>query len=202
MDFVLDLVSPNVLPNRTPNLGYQQWIHQGNLVIQEATGVTLTGVTYPQYFLLATTGTSGTTAAGPIKPSTSPGSIIEFVLDGTNQTGYFNALNQLAQFQAGATGLNATTLASGAKIYGTVVVTGNYVNQAASIGPVILLTTTLSDAIALAGSVTSNSAATSGTVITVNAALASRQQTGSIVLTLTNAFYRVLVDTAKSLSNA
>lgn len=204
MDFTLDLVSPNILPNRTASQGYQQWIHQGNMVFQEASGVTLTGNQYPQYFGVATASTGPTTSAtGTLSITAAAGTIVEIILDGTNQTGLANVLNQLGLFQTGAVGLNSTKLASGCKIYATSVIQGTAVNAAGTSNNFFLLTPTLADAIALGGNVASTSAGGGGgTLLTVNSAFASRNQTGYYNLSITNAFYRVLIDGNKSASTA
>lgn len=140
MDFVLDLVSPNILPNKTRTLGQQQYQLVAGLTLANASSTALVSPYYQQQFYPV-----------PSLPFLNPvpaGTIFEVVLDGTGGLSQY-----LGYFQTGSGVPTGSPLVSGARMYMTAVPTwGNSLTQNTAgqgAGTVYYLTGTLADAIAM-----------------------------------------------------
>ena len=159
MDFTLDLISPNILPNRVGTLGASQYQQVQNFALQNVASSALASGFYQQQFYLY----SPTAGQIPgISTSTNPGSaagtIIEVVLDGSVGAGANNnqsITNFLGYYDAGGNASNnapiGNLLTSGSRFYLTQSQTYN--NATAGVGnqAIWYATATLADAIAMAG---------------------------------------------------
>jgi len=152
MDFVLDLVSPNILPNRTRNLGAQQYTPSTSFQLYNPTGTAMTAGTYQYQFKIASTSYTPTITA--------PGTIYEIVLDGTNVAaiGANSISDWLTTYNGAATPTNLTPnlLVSGSRFYMVAFQNWDSAGDGGAGLPgsdiIYLAASTLADAIGLVGS--------------------------------------------------
>jgi hypothetical protein len=205
MDFALDLISPNILPNRTLNQGIQQYSQCTNLGLRNISSATMQLGEFQQQFFV-----DGLTS--PSAFTITPGTIFEVIIDGATGSTANNGQSITAflnSFVYGTGGLVAFTpvLSSGSRFYLTAVQTFN--QSAVAYGGtaggtiVFLAAATLADAIANcspANNVLSTSMADSArTYQLMSSALACSAQSATVgwgannVISQQNAFVRVLV---------
>jgi len=223
MDYTLDLISPNVLPNKVRTLGGQQYQQVANFGLQNPSSASMPSSTYQQQFLLgAATGAQSLTAIpGLALAATGGGSgagtIVEVVLDGG--VGSFANNGQgitsyLQAYDSGAAMPNNTVLVSGSRFY---MVQIQSWNQGTAISPQAVpgntslwyAAATLADAIGLAGvngtqTVISSGANTASTYQVQPNALACSATTWGAYnqITQQNAFVRILSAPKIGLSTA
>ena len=219
MDFVLDLVSPNILPNKVTTLGNQQYFQAPNFGLENVSTSAMAVDQYQQEFWPIYS-PSGSIAQIPgistvVAGGCASGTILEIVLDGT--TGLNSNNNQsitanLGYYEAGGIAPNQV-LSSGSRFYLTLVQSfnpGTTLVPIAQTGNVAIwfATATLADAIAVAGinGATSKAAnvTTTNTYQTVAAALAcgATQWGANNIITQQNAFIRILSNPKASRSTA
>ena len=165
MDFVLDLVSPNILPNKVNSLGIQQYVQVPNFGLQGINSVIMPQDTYQSQFYLTwgpVPGIGYVTGAGA-------GTILEVILDGNAGSNANNGQSISSWLATGVISTGSTTaiptpsaataftqvLVSGSRLYLTAVRTWNNTGNSSSGTPggglYWLATATLADAIAVAG---------------------------------------------------
>lgn len=123
MDFTLDLVSPNILPNKQRNLGSQQYAPLPNFALRCVNGVNLPAGRYQQQFFLESD-PAGTFGAS-VYNTAAAGTILEVCIDGVSPsipafTGQPSITNSMGVFVGGTTGpqpLTPRLMPSGSRLY-------------------------------------------------------------------------------------
>lgn len=216
MDYVLDLVSPNILPNKIKQFGGQQYQQVSNFALQNVSGNPLPAGTFQQQFFPGSaSGANSITQIPNIAfatlAGTGAGTILEVVLDGgagTNANNGQSITAYLAAFDASSATPNNPVLSSGSRFYLTQVQSFNATTSQPGNAAVWYAAATLADAIAVAAingsNVTTGVANQFTTYQVIPAALACSATTwgASNLLVQQNAFVRIISAPKLSASTA
>jgi len=218
MDYTLDLISPNVLPNKVRTIGGQQYVQVANIGLQNPSSTTMPTGTYQQQFLLGTaTGAQALTAItnlalGATGNASGAGTIVEIVLDGGCGSYANNGQSittYLQGYDSGSAAPNNTVLTSGSRFYMVQLQSWNPTGAVPGNTSLWYAAATLADAIGLSGlngtQITSTAQANSTSTFQVqpNALACSATTWGAYnQITQQNAFVRILSAPKIGLSTA